>query len=67
MHNLALIDALSEREHQIFKLVIAGKTNKQMSNELCVAVRTIEVHRSKLMEKLGVQNIAELMKLAPLV
>ncbi|WP_282167451.1 response regulator transcription factor [Shewanella japonica] len=67
MHNLALIDALSEREHQIFKLVIAGNTNKQMSNELCVAVRTIEVHRSKLMEKLGVQNIAELMKLAPLV
>ncbi|WP_153916312.1 response regulator transcription factor [Shewanella sp. TC10] len=67
MHNLALIDALSEREHQIFKLVIAGNTNKQMSNELCVAVRTIEVHRSKLMDKLGVQNIAELMKLAPLV
>ncbi|OBT08073.1 DNA-binding response regulator [Shewanella sp. UCD-FRSSP16_17] len=67
MHNLALIDGLSERENQIFKLVIAGNTNKQMSNELCVAVRTIEVHRSKLMEKLGVQNIAELMKLAPLV
>ncbi|MBQ4889310.1 response regulator transcription factor [Shewanella sp. MMG014] len=67
MHHLALIDGLSERENQIFKLVIAGNTNKQMSNELCVAVRTIEVHRSKLMEKLGVQNIAELMKLAPLV
>ncbi|MCL1068432.1 MULTISPECIES: response regulator transcription factor [Shewanella] len=67
MDNLALIDSLSERENQIFKLVIAGNTNKQMSNELCVAVRTIEVHRSKLMEKLGVQNIAELMKLAPLV
>ncbi len=67
MHHLALIDGLSEREKQIFKLVIAGNTNKQMSNELCVAVRTIEVHRSKLMDKLGVQNIAELMKLAPLV
>jgi two-component system response regulator TtrR len=67
MHHLALIDGLSEREKQIFKLVFAGNTNKQMSNELCVAVRTIEVHRSKLMDKLGVQNIAELMKLAPLV
>jgi two-component system response regulator TtrR len=65
--NLRLIETLTERESQIFKLVIAGNTNKQMSNELCVAVRTIEVHRSKLMEKLAVNNLAELMKLAPLV
>lgn len=63
----ALIDTLSEREAQIFQLVIAGNTNKQMANELCVAIRTIEVHRSKLMAKLGVSNLAELVKLAPLL
>lgn len=63
----ALIDTLSEREAQIFQLVIAGNTNKQMANELCVAIRTIEVHRSKLMTKLGVSNLAELVKLAPLL
>ncbi|MDO6620888.1 response regulator transcription factor [Shewanella sp. 6_MG-2023] len=67
LSNIRLIEGLSAREKQIFELVIAGNTNKQMSNELCVAVRTIEVHRSKLMDKLGVQNIAELMLLAPLV
>ncbi|ABZ77676.1 two component transcriptional regulator, LuxR family [Shewanella halifaxensis HAW-EB4] len=65
--NQALIDTLSEREAQIFQLVIAGNTNKQMANELCVAIRTIEVHRSKLMTKLGVNNLAELVKLAPLL
>ncbi|MGS0680549.1 response regulator transcription factor [Shewanella sp. 125m-7] len=62
-----LINTLSERETQIFRLVIAGNTNKQMANELCVAIRTIEVHRSKLMTKLGVNNLAELVKLAPLL
>ena len=67
LSNICLIEALSVREKQIFKLVIAGNTNKQMSNELCVAVRTIEVHRSKLMDKLAVNNLAELMKLAPLI
>ncbi|MCK8045678.1 response regulator [Shewanella sp. 1CM18E] len=65
--NQALINNLSERETQIFELVIAGNTNKQMANELCVAIRTIEVHRSKLMTKLGVSNLAELVKLAPLL
>ncbi|WP_394388760.1 LuxR C-terminal-related transcriptional regulator [Shewanella woodyi] len=38
-----------------------------MANELCVAIRTIEVHRAKLMTKLGVSNLAELVKLAPLL
>ncbi|WP_258955908.1 response regulator transcription factor [Shewanella woodyi] len=63
----ALINTLSEREAQIFQLIIAGNTNKQMANELCVAIRTIEVHRAKLMTKLGVSNLAELVKLAPLL
>ncbi|MCT7943550.1 response regulator transcription factor [Shewanella holmiensis] len=67
LSNLKLIETLTDREIQIFHLIIAGNTNKQMSNTLCIAVRTIEVHRSKLMEKLTVNNLAELMKLAPLV
>lgn len=62
-----LITRLSERELQIFKLIVAGNTNKQMSSVLCVAIRTIEVHRSKLMDKLGSANVAELLKLAPLI
>ena len=63
--NQVLINNLSDRETQIFQLIIAGNTNKQMSNQLCVAIRTIEVHRAKLMTKLGVSNLAELVKLDP--
>ncbi|QBF83561.1 response regulator transcription factor [Shewanella maritima] len=62
----ALIEGLSKREKQIFSLIVAGKTNKEMANELCVAVRTIEVHRAKLMLKLNVSNLAELMQLSKL-
>ncbi|MCL1058348.1 response regulator [Shewanella gelidimarina] len=67
LSNQQMINQLSERETQIFELIIAGNTNKQMSNSLCVALRTIEVHRSKLMNKLGAANLAELLKLAPLM
>jgi len=65
--NQALINTLSKRETEIFQLVIAGNTNKQIANKLFVVIRTIEVHRSKLMIKLGVNNLAELVKLAPLL
>lgn len=65
LSNQVLINNLSDRETQIFQLIIAGNTNKQMSNQLCVAIRTIEVHRAKLMTKLGVSNLAELVKLGP--
>ncbi|WP_028774189.1 response regulator transcription factor [Shewanella waksmanii] len=62
-----LINQLSTREKQIFELVIGGHTNKQMADQLCVAIRTIEVHRAKMMTKLRVANLAELVKLAPLL
>ncbi|BDM66052.1 DNA-binding response regulator [Shewanella sp. NFH-SH190041] len=65
--NQALINSLTEREREIFHLVVNGCTNKQMANTLCVAVRTIEVHRAKVMKKLDVTNMAELIKLAPLL
>ncbi|WP_028118108.1 response regulator transcription factor [Ferrimonas senticii] len=62
-----LLDSLTEREREIFRLVVSGQTNKQMADTLFVAVRTIEVHRAKVMKKLGASNIAELLKLAPLL
>ncbi|MCF1426922.1 MAG: response regulator [Shewanella sp.] len=67
LRHQALIDSLTEREQEIFRLVVNGYTNKQMAEALFVAVRTIEVHRAKLMKKLGVTNMAELLKLAPLL
>ncbi|MCL2916388.1 response regulator [Shewanella corallii] len=63
----ALIDSLTDREKEIFQLVVNGNTNKQMAEALFVAVRTIEVHRAKVMKKLGASNMAQLLKLAPLL
>ncbi|MBY6108515.1 response regulator [Ferrimonas balearica] len=62
----ARLDSLSEREREVFKLVIKGHTNKQMADSLCVAVRTIEVHRANLMKKLEVDSLAALMQFANL-
>ena len=53
---------LSEREHQVLELLIQGKTNKQLSEALFLSLRTIEVHRSNVMKKLKVHNLAELAK-----
>lgn len=51
--------SLSEREVAVMRLVAAGKLNKVIADELCVSVRTVEVHRSRVFEKLGVRSSAE--------
>ncbi|MGX2965817.1 response regulator transcription factor [Shewanella sp. FeAMO] len=58
---------LTEREQQVLQLLVQGMTNKQMSEALYLSLRTIEVHRAKIMKKLGVHSIAELIKFTPLV
>ncbi len=51
---------LTERELAVMRLVAAGKLNKLIADELCVAVRTVEVHRSRVFDKLRVRSAAEL-------
>jgi FixJ family two-component response regulator len=55
---------LTPRERQVFELVIRGKTNKQVGNGLGATERTIKAHRHRVMEKLQVQTLAELVSLA---
>lgn len=55
---------LSEREIQIVKLVAKGKITKEIADHLCVSVRTVETHRSRIMKKMGVTNSAEMVRLA---
>ena len=59
----ARIDTLSLREHEVMERVIEGKTNKAIAGELGVTVKTVESHRSHMMEKLGAASIAELVRL----
>ena len=56
----ARIASLSEREHQIMDLILAGKLNKLIADELNIAMRTVEVHRARIFEKMGVKSAVEL-------
>ncbi|MCU8030518.1 response regulator [Shewanella sp. SM73] len=55
-------DQLTEREQQVLAHVIQGMTNKQISEAMFLSLRTIEVHRAKIMKKLEVNNMAELVQ-----
>ena len=58
------IQALTPRERQVFELVVQGKINKQIAVQLGATERTIKAHRHKVMEKMHVRSLAELVALA---
>lgn len=57
------IDALSEREHQVFERVADGQANKLIAYELGVSERTVEVHRAHVMKKLNARSVADLVRM----
>jgi FixJ family two-component response regulator len=58
------IESLTAREYEIFRYVITGMLNKQIALELKIAEKTVKVHRGRVMEKLGADSVAELVRLA---
>lgn len=60
----ARVATLTPREFEVFRLVIAGLLNKQIAAELGAALRTIKTHRGRVMHKMGVASVAELVRLA---
>jgi len=58
-----LLDALTPREFEVMRLVITGMLNKQIAAELGTAEKTVKVHRGRVMQKLGVTSVAELVRL----
>lgn len=60
----AQLDTLTPREHQVFELIVQGKINKQVARQLGTTERTIKAHRHKVMEKMSVQTLAELVSIA---
>lgn len=64
MHKHAEVEkrlaSLSARELDVLPLLLAGRMNKQIAHDLDVAVRTVEVHRSNILYKLGARNAVEL-------
>jgi FixJ family two-component response regulator len=55
--------ALTERERQVLKLIVTGKTSKQIAREMEISTKTVHFHRINLMEKLRVESIARLVYL----
>lgn len=58
---------LTAREKQVMAHVVAGKLNKQIAAELVISSKTVENHRARVMEKMGVRGLAELVHLANLL
>ncbi len=57
-------DPLTPREREVLLLIGAGNTNQAIARQLGISVKTVERHRANLMGKLGVNNLAELIRLA---
>jgi DNA-binding CsgD family transcriptional regulator len=59
-----LLDSLKPRECEVFLLVAAGMPNKRIAARLGVCLQTVKLHRGRLMRKLGLDSVAELVRLA---
>jgi two-component system response regulator FixJ len=54
---------LTPREREVMDLVVAGQPNKIIAHRLGIALRTVEIHRSRVMEKTGARNLSELIRM----
>jgi RNA polymerase sigma factor (sigma-70 family) len=61
---LERLERLTPREREVMELVITGLLNKQVASELGTTEKTIKVHRARVMEKMEVESLAELVRLA---
>jgi FixJ family two-component response regulator len=60
----AKVGTLTPREREVFTHVVAGRLNKQIAGDLGTVEKTIKVHRSRMMVKLGVRTVADLVRMA---
>ncbi|HEY4116047.1 MAG TPA: response regulator FixJ [Rhizomicrobium sp.] len=57
------LSSLTERERQVLDLLVAGKPNKIVAYELSISPRTVEIHRARVMDKMGAKSLAELVRM----
>jgi two-component system response regulator FixJ len=60
----ARIAALSPRCREVLNGIVAGRSSKMIAYELGISPRTVEIHRARLMQKLGAHNVADAVRLA---
>jgi len=59
-----VLDVLSPREREVLQLIAEGKTNKDIAGQLSLSVYTVDGHRTRIMEKLGLHNVGQLIRFA---
>ncbi len=59
----SLLSELTPREREVMQLVVMGRHNREIGPALGISVRTVEVHKARLMAKLGVDNVADLVRI----
>jgi two-component system response regulator FixJ len=57
------LSSLTDRERQVLDLLVAGKPNKIVAYELSISPRTVEIHRARVMDKMGAKSLAELVRM----
>ncbi len=62
--NVSIAGLLTKREVEILRLIVSGKTNKEIAKAFCRTERTVEYHRNRLMRKLNTRNTADLVRCA---
>jgi len=58
------VERLTVRERQVLELIVAGRLNKQIADDLGISIKTVEAHRANIMDKLGARTMADLMRIA---
>lgn len=60
----SLLSKLTGRERQVLERIVAGRLNKQIADDLSISIKTVGAHRANIMEKLNVNTVADLLRLA---
>jgi FixJ family two-component response regulator len=59
--------SLTEREREVMKLIVGGHFNKEIAEQLGISVKTVEVHRGRVMEKMAARTVADLVQFSMVV
>ena len=61
---LTRIDRLTGREREVLERIVSGATNKEIARDLDISPRTVEIHRSRVMEKMETPTLSHLVRVA---